>query len=231
MAGPRRRRPLADTWNYILNKTTHRARGHSRRSAAPTASRAFAHSRPRRQERECEGAERTQGRRRRRGRGRREQFSACRSPRQLRTRRPPTSTPASYTRAPLAQAGAATCAPLRKHGAQGQRPTTPKSQRESRCARCHLRQRRHRPPTPPHHRATPPPPPRRSPRPARRRSTPKNREFWMTAPHSARMSSGRSSCLLCATQHPWLAVESTTSMQPAPQGTDAANKRRKTPLS
>jgi hypothetical protein len=42
VAGPRRRRPLASTWNYILNKTTHRARGHSRRSAAPTASRAIA---------------------------------------------------------------------------------------------------------------------------------------------------------------------------------------------
>jgi len=38
----RRSRPLADTWSYLLDKTTHRARGHSRRSAAPTASRAFA---------------------------------------------------------------------------------------------------------------------------------------------------------------------------------------------
>ena len=34
VAGPRRRRPLGDTWNYILNKTTHRARGHSRRGNA-----------------------------------------------------------------------------------------------------------------------------------------------------------------------------------------------------
>ena len=171
----RRSRPLADTWSYLLDKTTHRARGHSRRSAAPTASRAFAHSRPRRQERECEGAERTQGRRRRRGRGRREQFSACRSPRQLRTRRPPTATPASYARAPLAQAGAATRAPLHKHGAQGQRPTAPKSLQRRRHARCSLK--RQCPRTMPHHHPAAAPPPRRSPRPARRSSTPKSPNF------------------------------------------------------
>ena len=172
MAGPRQRRPLADTWNYILNKTTHRARGHSRRSAAPTASRAFAHSRPRRQERECEGAERTQGRRRRRGRGRREQFSACRSPRQLRTRRPPTATPASYARAQLAQAGAATCAPLHKHGAQGQRPTAPKSLCASRRPRRLLLQRREPPSIKPHHCGTPPQPTRPANPQHDRRSTP-----------------------------------------------------------
>ena len=204
MAGPRQRRPLADTWNYILNKTTHRARGHSRRSAAPTASRAFAHSRPRRQERECEGAERTQGRRRRRGR--REQFSACRSPRQLRTRRPPTATPASYARAPLAQAGAGTRAPLHKHGAQGQRPTAPKSLCASRRPRRLLLQRRQPPSIKPHHRGTPPQPTRPANPHHDRRSTPKKPKFLMTAPHSTTMSSGRSSCLYCATQHPWPAA-------------------------
>ena len=129
MAGPRQRRPLADTWNYILNKTTHRARGHSRRSAAPTASRAFAHSRPRRQERECEGAERTQGRRRRRGRGRREQFSACRSPRQLRTRRPPTATPASYVRAPPPK-----LAPRHAHRSANTAPKGSAQQHRNHCA-------------------------------------------------------------------------------------------------
>ena len=129
VAGPRRRRPLGDTWNYILNKTTHRARGHSRRSAAPTASRAFAHSRPRRQERECEGAERTQGRRRRRGRGRREQFSACRSPRQLRTRRPPTATPASYARAPPPK-----LAPRRAHRSANTAPKGSAQQHRNHCA-------------------------------------------------------------------------------------------------
>ncbi len=225
--GPRRRRPLADTWNYTLNKTTHRARGHSRRSAAPTASRAFAHSRPRRQERECEGAERTQGHRRRRGR--REQFSACRSPRQLRTRRPPTATPASYARAPLAQAGAATRAPLHKHGAQRQRPTAPESLQRRRHARCSLK--RQCPRTMPHHHPAAAPPPRRSPRPARRRSTPKKPKFWMTAPHSTTMSSGRSSCLFCASQPPWAAASTATSIQETPQGADDARKRNKTPLS
>ena len=166
--------------------------------------RGHSHGRPRRQERECEGAERTQGRRRRRGRGRREQFSACRSPRQLRTRRPPTATPASYARAPLAQAGAATRAPLHKHGAQGQRPTAPKSLQRRRHARCSLK--RQCPRTMPHHHPAAAPPPRRSPRPARRRRNAETSKIFMTAPDAKTRKRPPCRCLVCATQHPWAAV-------------------------
>ena len=191
--------------------------------------RGHSHGRPRRQERECKGAERTRGRRRHRGQ--RDQFSACRSQRQLRTRRPPTSTSASYTRAPLAQAGAATRAPLHKHGAQGQRPTAPKSQRESRRARRLLRQRRHRPSIKPHHRATPPQPTRTVNPHHDRRSPPKKREFLMTASQAKTTKRPPCRCLFCATQHPWAAASTATSMQAAPQDADCAKKRNKTPLS
>ena len=189
--------------------------------------RGHSHGRPRRQERECKGTERTRGRRRRRGR--REQFSACRSPRQLRTRRPPTATPASYARAPLAQAGAATRAPLHKHGAQGQRPTAPKSLQRRRHARCSLK--RQCPRTPPHRHPAAAPPPRRSPRPVRRRRNAETNKILMTAPDAKTRKHPRCSCLLCATQHQWAAASSSSSLKEAPQTPDAANKRGKTPLS
>ena len=191
----RRRRSLLDTWNYLVNKTGPGTERAATRVGPPRRRRrGHSHGRPRRQERECEGAKRTQGRRRRRGR--REQFSACRSPRQLRTRRPPTATPASYARAPLAQAGAGTRAPLHKHGAQGQRPTAPKSLQRRRHARCSLK--RQCPRTPPHGHPAAAPPPRRSPRPARRRSTPKKREFFMTAPDAKTRKRPPCRCLVCA---------------------------------
>ena len=133
--------------------------------------------------------------------------------------------PLSYTRAPLAQAGAAMCAPLCKHGAQGQRPTTPKSLCASRRPRRLLLQRRQPPSIKPHHRGTPPQPTRPANPHHDRRSTPKKPKFWMTAPHSTTMSSGRSSCLVCATQPPWAAASTATSMQAAPQGADGASRR------
>jgi len=115
---------------------------------------------------------------------------------------------------------------------QTRRPrAAPKSQRESRCARCHLRQRRHRPSIKPHHRATPPQPTRTANPHHDRRSPPKKREFLMTASQAKTTKRPPCRCLFCATQHPWAAASTATSMQAAPQDADCAKKRNKTPLS
>ena len=119
----------------------------------------------------------------------------------------PSHSYASVVRArAAAQAGTATCAPLRKHGAQGQRPTAPKSLCASRRPRRLLLQRRQPPSIKPHHRGTPPQPTRPANPHHDRRSTPQKPKFRMTAPPAKTRKRPPCRCLVCDAQHPWAAV-------------------------